>query len=538
VRPSDVLEPSAATLGGADAFEALTRATRCQRGRSASTLPAVTLSPRDPMLRFFSSLFRRPVALLPSDEKAAGDGESLARGVVAAESGGAPDDWTTERAVAYGLKASTWVYACCWRIAQAVASVPWVVETRTGGEWSEAPQDHELVRLWSNPNPLQSRSRLVERVVYNLILAGNGCLYKVRGLGTKIEELWSVNPDRVTPIPHEEEVLAGYRISKRGGGRGDDVGVSEIVHFMLADPANPLWGLGPLQVAAAAVDSDSAAREWQRSSFGNRATPDGLVSFKANLTQAQHAAAVEHIRATRQGPKNARSVAVLGADATWTPLNLSPVEMDFLQTRKLTREEICAVFQVPPPLVGIYENATLANLQASRLLFWEETILPLVELLSDEINRSLVRADFGEDVRLVADVERLPALRERAVANASTAQTYFALGVPFNAINDRLGLGFDPVEGGDVGFVASSSTPVAALAPATEGLVPDPYGTPSGFGEGESRRQVRGAWREALASGDETQIRGTRYALEVARETLRLLGEEPDEVEAWIEGAA
>lgn len=423
--------------------------------------------------RWLFDLFpsRRPLALLPAGEaKAAGDGDSpsIGRAVVSGDST-ASSEWTTERAIGQGLKASTWVYACCSRIARAAASVPWKVQVRSNGEWVEAPEEHPLRLLLEKPNPLQSRSRLFELAVFNLELCGNAMLHKTRGTGGKVEELWSLNPDRVDPIPDEIEVLRGYKV-KAARGRPVELAPSELVHFMFSDPANPLWGLGPLQVVAQAVDSDSSARTWQRASFDNRAVPDGFVSFKHALSKEQHELATKVIRETRTGPRNARSIGVLGGDATWIPASLSPIEMDFLQSRKLTREEICAVFQVPPTLIGIYEDATLANLSASRLLFWEETVIPLVEYLADELNRSFVLPEYGPDVWLFPDVERLPALRERAIGNASTAQTYFGMGVPFNAINERLGLGFDPLDGGDVGLVAGGLIPTVGLDPSSTGF--------------------------------------------------------------------
>lgn len=496
--------------------------------------------------RWLSNLLprRRPVALLPAGEKAAGEvSSSIARAVVSGDSSSS-SEWTTERAIGQGLKASTWVYACCSRIARAAASVPWKVQIRSGDEWVEAPDDHPLVLLLEKPNPLQSRSRLFELAVFNLELCGNAMLHKTRGVGDRIEELWSLNPDRVDPIPDDVEVLRGYKV-KAARGRPVELPPSELVHFMFSDPANPLWGLGPLQVVAQAVDSDSSARTWQRASFENRAVPDGFVSFKQTLSKEQHDLATKTIRESRSGPRNARSIGVLGGDATWIPASLSPVEMDFLESRKLTREEICAVFQVPPTLIGIYEDATLANLSASRLLFWEETVLPLVDYLADELNRSLVLPDYGPDVWLYPDVERLPALRERAIGNASTAQTYFAMGVPFNAINERLALGFDPLDGGDVGLVAGGLIPTVGLDPTATGfgLEDDLVGgdplasTPSSSSPAAAPLQV-GSLTAAIgiiralrpASAEETPL-----APEVAIELLIAAGVAPDSARRMVE---
>jgi len=36
-------------------------------------------------------------------------------------------------------------------------------------------------------------------------------------------------------------------------------------------------------------------------------------------------------------------------------------DMDFIQQKKMSREEICSVFKVPPALIGLFEYANYAN---------------------------------------------------------------------------------------------------------------------------------------------------------------------------------
>lgn len=392
-----------------------------------------------------------------STGSAAGD-PNVIHAAVAAQANSTINEWSERRAVKDGLKVSTWVYACIYRIAKSAASVPWRVERRVGDdEWEPVKGIHPLTELFNRPNPLWSRQDLIERLTFHLYLAGNGLVHKTRGLGNRIEELWLVSPDVLRPEPDPVEVIKYYRLTSP---TRRDIPVDDVVHVMFTDPADPTWGLSPLQVVARAVTSDSKAQDWQTSSMDNRATPDGVLVFGKPLTKEQHQVITKQLEESRSGPANARRVAVLsGSEATWQQLSLSPIEMDFLNSRRMTREEICAVFNVPPPLIGLYDNATLANIETSRRIFWEETVIPYLNDLTESFNRSLA-PEFGDDIRIVPDLSQVPALRELVRQSTASAQVLFSMGVPFNDINRRLALGFDRIPGGDVGLVGAGLTPV------------------------------------------------------------------------------
>lgn len=398
---------------------------------------------------------------------------------IARQAGTTLGEWSERKGVKDGLKASTWVYACINRIARSASAVPWQLQRRVGDdEWEAVKGAHPLTDLINAPNPLWSRQDLIERMVFHLYLAGNAIGHKVRGLGDAIEEIWLISPDMIRPIPDPVEIVRGYRV---GTAPGLEIPLEDIIHNMFTDPADPAWGLSPLQVIAQTVASDVKARDWQESSMDNRATPDGVLSFHRALSEEQYRDAQRKLRGTWAGPKNARGVAVLsGTEASWIPLSLSPLEMDFLNSRKFTREEICSVFNVPPPLVGIYEQATLANIETSRVIFWQETVIPLLEDLAETFNRSLT-PEFGEDIRLVPDLSKVPALQDLTLSRVAAAAQLASIGFPINAINQRLSLGFDPVPGGDMGLTGAGLTPIAVYGSEGLGFGGEGFGDP--FGE-------------------------------------------------------
>ncbi len=201
------------------------------------------------------------------------------------------------------------------------------------------------------------------------------------------------------------------------------------------------------------------AVKWNKASMQNRAVPDGMISLKKEINKPQFEAANAYLENQMMGHNNAHRPFVMGYDATYHRFALSPAEMDFIESRKLTREEICAIFGVPPPLVGIYDKATLTNIQTARKIFWADTMTPFLDDLSDIWTFSLV-SEFGDNLRAVYDLTNVEALMQLFYEKVESAEKLHKMGVPFNVINQRLLMGFDDIEGGDVGYVASNMIPV------------------------------------------------------------------------------
>src|SRR5690554_6792493 len=100
-------------------------------------------------------------------------------------------DWSTDKAVKEGFKASTWVYTCVYRLMKAAASVPWVVSRQVKQDEWEVIQGHPLEELMKKPNPFMSGQDLIERLTAHLYLGGNGLLTKIRAGGV-VAELWQI----------------------------------------------------------------------------------------------------------------------------------------------------------------------------------------------------------------------------------------------------------------------------------------------------------------------------------------------------------
>jgi HK97 family phage portal protein len=363
--------------------------------------------------------------------------------------------WDTEVAVEQGLKASSIFYACVNRRAQSVSQIPWrAYRKQRDGELIEAP-DSPLQQLIDKPNPDFSWAEMMEYMSQHIDLAGNSYWSIIRaGNQNQPVELWPLLPQAIKIKAGREQLIDFYRYQYSGITR--DIDGDDMVHVKTCNPNDFIFGLPTIQAAGRAVDVDRESSTWQLMSMHNRGVSDYAIVIDPDTSQEQLDRLRELHKDKQAGAKNARMPFFTTRDIK--PLNQSAVELDFVNSRSQVWSEICSAMGVPQPMVGILTDATLANIETSRRIFWMDTIIPLMRTIKGQLNVQLA-SQFGPEWVLDYDISDVEALREDYGKKLEEAKALFSMGVPFNRINEKLGLGLDPIEGGDSGYLPSGLIP-------------------------------------------------------------------------------
>ncbi len=358
---------------------------------------------------------------------------------------GAPQpDISTDAPRAYATH--PWVYSCIRATAQAAASVPLTV-TRRGDDgrlWPADPRE-PLVRLLQRVNPRQSLGDILEATVMALELTGNAYWAIERDARGVPAELWPMRPDRVKILPGPH-LVEGYVYE--ANGRRVAFKADEVIHFRYFSPADDFYGLSPMTAAADSIATDLFATSYNQGFFRRGARPEGIITSQVELAEDELKRLRAQFEELYSGVDNSHRVMILGADLDWKTLGVAPKDAEFLAQRRLSREEICAVFGVPPAVVGIYEYANYANAQLQRKLFWSETVLPKLRRIGDAINEQLAaKMDARLDVDF--DASAVPALQEDAREQAEVAGTLVQRGImTVNEVRERM-YSLPPVAWGD-----------------------------------------------------------------------------------------
>ncbi|HEY9817108.1 MAG TPA: phage portal protein, partial [Candidatus Obscuribacterales bacterium] len=275
-------------------------------------------------------------------------------------------------------------------------------------------------------------------------------------------------------------------------------GLSDIRHLKAFNPLDDWYGMSPLMAGAYAVDQHNESMQWMQSLLQNGAAPSGAMELaEGQLTDDQFNRLKAEIDEKYSGSQNAGRPMLLEGGLKWTQMGLSPVDVAIIETKYSAARDVSLALGVPPLLLNIPGDSTYSNYKEARLAFYEETVIPLVHYIRDELNAWL--SPLFDGVELDIDLDKIPAIAEKrlelwTMADSSTDLT----------INEKREIkGYDPIDGGDEILVQSSMIPLSmATTPLDLGMSEPMDDNP--LAPGEERSQLTALDLKSLAYAPKT----------------------------------
>ena len=357
----------------------------------------------------FTTLFR-PAKARARDATRAPESKSISPPMIALSLAGRPS-WSKRdfaNLAREGVMANAIAYRCVRVIAEAAASVPWLLY-----EGDIEVEQHPLLALLAAPNAGESGTALFERWYAFLECAGNAYLQAVSAGGMP-RELHVLRPDRVTVVQDSSGWPAAYDHCVNGATQR--LARDAVLHGKLFHPLSDCYGLSPIEAAASALDIHNAGAGWTKSLLDNAARPSGALIYKGpdgapGLSDEQFGRLKRELEDAYQGAANAGRPMVLEGGLDWRAMSYAPSEMDFSNMRNAAAREIALAFGLPPMLLGLPGDNTYANYREANLAFWRQTVLPLVSRTAQDLTRWLAPR-FGETLRIGYDADAVDALAE------------------------------------------------------------------------------------------------------------------------------
>jgi HK97 family phage portal protein len=250
------------------------------------------------------------------------------------------------------------------------------------------------------------------------------------------------------PIPSKELFVSGYQYDIY---KPIYYNREEILWSKFNDPLEIYDGLSPIRALSRTIDTENEAVNWNKSTLQNSGVPAGIFTIQ-NPSPELIDNLRDEWRKRYGGGTNARLPLVLNADrATYQPIGLSSVDMDFLNQRKLNRTEICSAFGVPSQLVGDPEGQTYSNFTEAVKSFWENTIIPrYLETIKDKLASDLLPR-YADNLILTYDLSGVSGLRESQDSLVKRTVELWKNGL-IKRNEARFALEYEDVEGGDLFF--------------------------------------------------------------------------------------
>ena len=342
------------------------------------------------------------------------------------------------------------VYACVRVIAEDLAKLPVRLWRRRPGGGRDEAADHPLHRILRRPNRHMTRVSLMMALGAAWGFRGNAIAVILRDERGRPSGLWPVHPGSVMLYEAEDGTLF-YGISRRKtienamlAGVPLMVPDYDIVHVR-GLTFDGIVGLSPLAQMREAVGIALAAERLTGSLMANGAQPAGVLKHDGQLSEP----AAERLRASWNdryaGPGNAGTTAILEEGMDYKSIGMTSVDLQFIEQRSLTVEDIAGGFRVPLFMIGRVAKAAGNNSQESAIRqYYAQTLMPIIEAFEAQFALSF---DLPDDLFVEFDVKRL--IRSDFKARQEGHRTMFQSG-SLKPNEWRIEEGYNPVPAGDV----------------------------------------------------------------------------------------
>lgn len=290
------------------------------------------------------------------------------------------------------------VTACVNAISSGAANLPAYVYRTTDAGRVEAPE-HPVSRLLRQPNSRQSWPDFVEMLMGQTLLHGNGLAAIEADAAGNPVALWPVPWSAVQVVFLPSGRLAFDVVATAGNGQPRRYLDSEVL--LLRDRSDDGYlGRSRISRAPDVLAAAIGLQTFSAALWRNAVTPSGVFTLPANISPDGLRRFKEHAEAMYAGADNARRLLFADRDVTFTPMSVSPEDAEVLASRRFSVEELCRLFNVPPPIVQDYSHNTFTNSAQANTWMATQTLAPWVRKIEAEFQRQVFGADSPYSLEL------------------------------------------------------------------------------------------------------------------------------------------
>ena len=308
--------------------------------------------------------------------------------------------------------------------------------------------DHPLTRLLRRPNDYTSRYRLISGLVHDFSIYDNAYWLKIRTDDGR-DGLVRIPPQIVTPHGNNWLTPDGFKVD---GNSGVKIYPREQVVYFRGYGLDRDIGISPLESLRRTLREEFAASEMREQVMRNGARMSGYLERPKDAPDWSDAAR-DRFRKSWQaqysgnGP-GAGGTPILEDGMQFKAVSQTARDLQYIESRKLTREEVAAAYFVPPPMVGLLDNATFSNITEQHKMLYQDCLAPLLTMIEEELELQLVGDFEPEPDRFYVEFNLREKLTGSFEERADAIQK--AVGGPTMTVNEARALdNRPPIDGGD-----------------------------------------------------------------------------------------
>jgi HK97 family phage portal protein len=339
--------------------------------------------------------------------------------------------------------------------------------------------------LLNNPNPNQGQDSFFENLYGFRFLTGEGFIWGNDGNSERenapFVEMFVLPSQLMEHYPDPNDVfgIVGWKLMF---GTGMNLPKDEVLQWRSWNPKGDVYtrdylrGFSPLEAAyktlLMANEAETAGYAMMKNGGAKGAlVPEVTNGMISQVTPEQAQMIKNHVNSDVNKAINKGNIDVMQSPWKYLDFGLSSVDMQLIESQKITLEKLCRVFGVPSILFNT-DSSSYNNYQNALRDLVTNTIVPTISSLRDEMNRWLIGRYGNTNEYIDFDIQALPELQNdisKLVQGLSQANW-------LTMDEKRIATGYEPKGGAfDEAYVTNGLIPLGEVS----------LGNDTGFGDME-----------------------------------------------------
>lgn len=354
-------------------------------------------------------------------------------------------------------------------IAGTLGHLPFHLYRDNGGKLEKATNDPLYKVIHDRANSVTSKATFWKHSVSRMLLAGRSYSIILRNKAGKCVGFLPVDEKQVVI----EQELKDGELKRTYVVNGKRYNYFDILDLPLTLQADGINHLNPITVHKNAIGLMIAAEEYAATLFANGGVPAIFLTGPA-MSPAARDRASDQVETKLSANRANRLVTTLPAGHEVTEIGFDPSKQQLIEMRRFEVTEVSRIMNIAPAMLHDLTSGTFNNVEQQGLNFSQQTILPLVKIIEQELNLKIFgNRNTTSYVEINMDGLVRGDLKSRTEALARGINT--AIYTP-NEARSLMNLPADPE--GDVLLIQGATIPLSKAGETPVQPAPEPEAEP------------------------------------------------------------
>jgi HK97 family phage portal protein len=255
-------------------------------------------------------------------------------------------------------------YACVMSIARATSQC-YPLHVRKTGNSYEQVTNSAAFRVMNRPNSYQTTPGFLLNMIATALFEGEAFAFATRNDRNEVNAIHPMaNTSTSVRIAEDGSIYYAFGSNQLAGTDPSFiVPARDVIHLKFHTPRHPLIGESPIKAAALAVGINVALSTSQNAFFNRMNRASGILSTEQSLTKEQMMRLREAFDAQSKSWAQG-GMPILSNGLKFQQLSVNSQDAQLVEAQRMSIEEICRVYGVPPELVGSTGKTANSNTEA------------------------------------------------------------------------------------------------------------------------------------------------------------------------------